>query len=228
MYSRKIRAGWKLIEKKITMHEKKLIKQAEKKHKPLMHVSTPTLENFVENYVENNATVKGSNNNAEDNIDNNSSNKNEINILKFENDYNNSKNKNDNENDNNNSDNIENNVDGNGNNNNENNNNKTKIQKLTKNQNPSTTSSPSLLHKQKTIIDKNNFIFSDSLPKEFWFIFEQSNEFKFGNGLQNEDELDDYRLEEIEKAKKAKQEALKFENYLMEERLRREAEELAR
>jgi hypothetical protein len=70
--------------------------------------------------------------------------------------------------------------------------------------------------------------FSASLPAEYWYIFEESQEYKYGSGIHNEDELEEYREAERQRARNAEIEAEKFENYLQEEIMRREAEEAAR
>jgi hypothetical protein len=70
--------------------------------------------------------------------------------------------------------------------------------------------------------------FSASLPAEYWYIFEESQEYKYGSGIHNEDELEEYREAERQRARNAEIEAEKFENYLQEEIMRREAEEQAR
>ena len=70
--------------------------------------------------------------------------------------------------------------------------------------------------------------FSASLPAEYWYIFEESQEFKYGSGVHNEDELEEYREAERKRARDAEIEAEKFENYLQEEIMRRDAEEQLR
>ena len=70
--------------------------------------------------------------------------------------------------------------------------------------------------------------FTHSLPSEYWYIFEESQEFKYGSGIHNEDEMEEYREAERQRARDAEIEAEKFENYLQEEIMRREQEEQAR
>jgi hypothetical protein len=70
--------------------------------------------------------------------------------------------------------------------------------------------------------------FGEALPAEYWYIFEQSVEFKHGSGVHNEDEMEEYREAERQRARDAEIEAEKFENYLQEEIFKREQEELAR
>lgn len=70
--------------------------------------------------------------------------------------------------------------------------------------------------------------FAASLPSEYWYIFEESQEYKYGSGIHNEDELEEYREAERQRARNAEIEAEKFENYLQEEIFRREQEELAK
>lgn len=77
-------------------------------------------------------------------------------------------------------------------------------------------------------LQKMGFMFSHDLPKEYWYIFEESTEFRHGNGIDNGDELEDIRLAQYERGKIAREEAIKFENYLQEERKKRDAEEQAR
>lgn len=82
-----------------------------------------------------------------------------------------------------------------------------------------------LLEPDKAVFDFN---FSQTLPAEYWYIFEESREFKYGCGIKNEDELEELQEIERERAQRAVQDALQFENYLHEEIHRREMEELAR
>lgn len=70
--------------------------------------------------------------------------------------------------------------------------------------------------------------FAGSLPSEYWYIFEESQEFKYGSGIHNEDEMEEFREAERQRARNAEIEAEKFENYLQEEIHRREMEEQAR
>lgn len=70
--------------------------------------------------------------------------------------------------------------------------------------------------------------FAASLPSEYWYIFEESQEYKYGSGIHNEDEMEEYREAERQRARNAEIEAQKFENYLQEEIYKREQEELAR
>lgn len=72
-----------------------------------------------------------------------------------------------------------------------------------------------------------NFQFNHTLPGEYWYLFENQ-EYKFGSGIHNGDEIEDMRLEELKRAREAQIAAANFENYLQEEKLRREMEELKR
>ncbi|RYG70294.1 hypothetical protein EON64_00570 [archaeon] len=69
---------------------------------------------------------------------------------------------------------------------------------------------------------QKHFRLYGSLPQEYWYIFEESFEYKYGSGLFNEDELEDLRLQQEELARKARQDALEFERYLNEEKKKRD------
>ena len=56
----------------------------------------------------------------------------------------------------------------------------------------------------------------------------ENQEYKFGSGIHNGDEIEDMRLEELKRAREAQIAAANFENYLQEEKLRREMEEIKR
>jgi hypothetical protein len=68
----------------------------------------------------------------------------------------------------------------------------------------------------------------DSLPQEYWYIFEESNEFKNGSGIYNDDEVEEIVAQQQERAKKAVEDAMEFERVLSVEKKKREMEELAR
>jgi flavin-dependent dehydrogenase len=72
-----------------------------------------------------------------------------------------------------------------------------------------------------------SFQFNHTLPGEYWYLFENQ-EYKFGSGIHNGDEIEDMRLEELRRAREAQIAAANFENYLQEEKLRREMEEIKR
>lgn len=72
------------------------------------------------------------------------------------------------------------------------------------------------------------FRFLGSLPQEYWYIFEESFEYKHGSGIYNEDELEDMRLEQAAIAKKAVEDAQNFERYLNEEKKKRDTDEAQR
>lgn len=73
-----------------------------------------------------------------------------------------------------------------------------------------------------------NFRVLNNLPQEYWYIFEESFEFKNGSGIYNDDEVEAERLLQEERARKAIDDALEFQRILEFEKKKREQEELAR
>jgi hypothetical protein len=79
-----------------------------------------------------------------------------------------------------------------------------------------------------TVAEMKKFMFSSDLPKDYWYIFEESVDMQDGSGLMNGDEIEDMRLEQLEVSRKAAEAAIKFENFLAEEKRRRDKEEAER
>jgi hypothetical protein len=75
---------------------------------------------------------------------------------------------------------------------------------------------------------KFNFRIFSNLPQEYWYIFEESAEFKLGSGIYNDDEVEEIRAMQEERAKKAVEDAMEFERVLNVEKKKRQMEEMAR
>ncbi len=73
-----------------------------------------------------------------------------------------------------------------------------------------------------------HFRFLQDLPKEYWYIFEESVEYKYSSGIYNEDEVEEMKEIQKEAARKAVEDALAFERSLHEEKKKRDMEERMR
>lgn len=78
-----------------------------------------------------------------------------------------------------------------------------------------------------TLMEKR-FRVLDALPQEYWYIFEESFEFKYGSGINNDDEAEEMQLIQQERMRRAHQDALDFEKSLNDQKKRREMEEYLR
>lgn len=79
-----------------------------------------------------------------------------------------------------------------------------------------------------SFLAKKFFRFGLPLPKEYWYIFEESAEFKYGSGIHNDDEAEEIANQQRLSAQKALEDAYNLEKYLNEEKKRRDEEEKAR